>query len=428
MKMSGAEELLELRVGDGKAVDVERTDRQVMVVITAWRILPGILNVDSDIVAARNLQTLNLEVEFAARNQDHARWSMSGRFSRGNVDKVLRKGSPIIGVVSQLPACPKMHLGKKAAHRRRKLGRMRRQHSAEAVRFEIETQRRDLWPAKVEIRMELDSMPRVEVPSSGFNGDLDLPPRDVVGVAIDDRPQGLRLAGKLAREDAILQRGCMRLPAGADQQARKRPFDPHNPPQRFEFARRESVVKADHILLVRVSDSIEEGSLESVEVMASAARQYRHMPVLEPLVAADHGDEGKTPVTPGHVVPGQGLVCRQTFRLQGQRMSDLAGGDAKCSRHTVHRVAEQAVGADRGHQTRLRRPVRHAFVVCSLVPGRLREQHSNSMPVEVSDHLSDAGNPAWHVAQTVILIAVVDSQVRVGVPYQNAVNSPEFLL
>ena len=43
--------------------------------------------------------------------------------------------------------------------------------------------------------------------------------------------------------------------------------------------------------------------------------------------------------------------------------------------------------------------------------------------MEVGDHLFQAGGPARHITQQVILVAVVDSDVGIGVPDQDGVDS-----
>jgi hypothetical protein len=48
--------------------------------------------------------------------------------------------------------------------------------------------------------------------------------------------------------------------------------------------------------------------------------------------------------------------------------------------------------------------------------------------MEVGDHLMETGQAPGHVAQQVVLVAVVQSDVWIGVPYQNAIYAPVALI
>ena len=57
------------------------------------------------------------------------------------------------------------------------------------------------------------------------------------------------------------------------------------------------------------------------------------------------------------------------------------------------------------------------------VPGHLREQHADAAAVEIRHHLFEARQAARHVAQQVVVVAVVDPDVGIDRPEQHAVDS-----
>ncbi len=97
----GVEELLELPVGDGRAVDVIGMQMQSVEMGATRRVLPGILNVDAGIVAALDFEATDGEVEIAFGDFDHAGRRRSSGFGRGNLDDGLRHRRPRAGIIAQ---------------------------------------------------------------------------------------------------------------------------------------------------------------------------------------------------------------------------------------------------------------------------------------------------------------------------------------
>jgi len=115
MVVRGVEELLELRVGDGRAVKVISVQMQTMQVRTARRILPGVLHVDSGIVAAFDFNAPHGKIKIALGNFDHAGRRRIGGFSRRNFDDGLRNRGPGAWIIAQRFARTLGHEGKKFA-------------------------------------------------------------------------------------------------------------------------------------------------------------------------------------------------------------------------------------------------------------------------------------------------------------------------
>ena len=59
----------------------------------------------------------------------------------------------------------------------------------------------------------------------------------------------------------------------------------------------------------------------------------------------------------------------------------------------------------------------------ALIPYHHRKKHAHSATVEIRDHLPHARDATGHVAQQVVLIAVVDAHVWIRLPNQHAVNA-----
>src|ERR1700733_15243429 len=108
--------------------------------------------------------------------------------------------------------------------------------------------------------------------------------RDIVFIAIDDRPQRSLLARKLAREDAGLQRRHVRLPVRAHQIFRKRALDTRESAHALSIMRRHAVPEAPEIFERRVADAVEESMLKAVGLVArEAISNVDHVARLETL-------------------------------------------------------------------------------------------------------------------------------------------------
>ncbi len=89
------QKLFELRVGDGILVDPEGIHVQRVQVVTARRVFPGILDVDSNVVKAFGLDAANLESKIGCRNFDHAGGRAGCGRARGDWDDLLREELPL---------------------------------------------------------------------------------------------------------------------------------------------------------------------------------------------------------------------------------------------------------------------------------------------------------------------------------------------
>ena len=159
-------------------------------------------------------------------------------------------------------------------------------------------------------------------------------------------------------------------------------------------------------------------------VLCPTLADVDHVPRLDPLVLADHGDRLVLPVAPAHVVPGDhGVVGQLVLGFEHQRMAGVVRGLAELAADAAHRVAVDAVGADGLHVAGGGVPERHALRPRAHVPGHDREEHADAAAVEVGDHLPQARQPAGHVVQQVVLVAVVDADVRIDRPDQHGIDA-----
>ena len=226
----GVQELLELRIGNRIAVDVERFHREQMVVAAARRVFPGILHVQPDPVGSFDLDAGHLEIEFAGGHVQHARRVHGGRLGGRGLHHALRQEAPLVRKARQGHTRPLPHLRQRCVHlggALRSASRQHRQNCAEAVGFDSEAQHR---AAARDARLDLDAVPQIVVVRAFHMPHSDLLAAHAVFVAIDHRPQGAPLAGKARREQAVLQSRRVRLPVARDQQFRELALDIRDPP------------------------------------------------------------------------------------------------------------------------------------------------------------------------------------------------------
>src|SRR5208337_2396594 len=99
--VSCLEKLLEVKVGDGVLVNVERLYLHAVFVKAARRVFPRILHINTNVIGAFNLNPFNLEGEIGASNLNHAgRRSIRG-FGGGDLYQVLAQRLPLVGVARQ---------------------------------------------------------------------------------------------------------------------------------------------------------------------------------------------------------------------------------------------------------------------------------------------------------------------------------------
>src|SRR5439155_11155467 len=268
------------------------------------------------------------------------------------------------------------------------------------------------------------TVPKVAIFHSLLKPHAQLVAAKVEFIAIDERPERPAAAWKFARESSPLERRRVRLPARAREEIRERPFDPGNSTERLGIAVVHAVPDSPDVLPAFVTDAVKKSVLEVVGLVAGpAVADVHHVARLEPFVLADHGNKRKFPVAPSQIVPGQRFVGWPALGLERQRMSDLVRGDAECARDAAQRVAVQAVRSDGGKGTRCRVPIRLTHVARPLVPQHYREQNPDAAAVKVLNRLAQSLNAARHIAKQVVLVAIINADIRVSVPDEDRSNS-----
>ena len=166
--------------------------------------------------------------------------------------------------------------------------------------------------------------------------------------AVDDGPQ--RAIGKrpLGGEDAVLKRGSVGLPLGADQEIGEAALDLGDAADGLGVARRDAVPDAPDVLPGFVADAVEERELQIVGlVLVPAVADVDHVAGLEPLAAADRGDERVLPIAPAQVVPIEHFVgFGIAFGLEGEGVAGGVAGDAEAAGDAVIGIAVDAIRAD----------------------------------------------------------------------------------
>ena len=109
-------------------------------------------------------------------------------------------------------------------------------------------------------------------------------------------------------------------------------------------------------------------------------------------------------------------------------MADLLRGKEIGAGHAFEGVAVHAVGVDGGQFAGQRLLVGDLLVAGALVPDHEREQDAHTPAVEVGDHLTDPGYATGKVAEEIVLVAIIDTEVGIGVPDKNAVDAAIALL
>ena len=116
-------------------------------------------------------------------------------------------------------------------------------------------------------------------------------------------------------------------------------------------------------------------------------------------------------------------IFESPLGLEGDGMLRFVGGFDELAAEAGHGVAVDAVGPKFGHELSGGFGEWLAFVVGAGVPGHDGEQHFHAVCVEVVDHRTHAGDAAGKVAHHVVLVAVVDADVRVDGPQQDGVDA-----
>ncbi len=180
--------------------------------------------------------------------------------------------------------------------------------------------------------------------------------------------------------------------------------------------------RAEDVLPDEHPDAVQPGAPELVGVVAiPAARVVEHVPLLEP-AGADHAGHGAVgePLRPREVMvadPREGNGRLALERQPGQRGDELGHG-------FLHRVEEDAVGAEVTGHVRHRLRVGHAFSTRARIPRVVVDEDAHTARLDRRDELADPG----HVAVVVELVSLVDPDHRIGVPEDDRVVAAELAL
>ena len=415
------DELLELHIGDRTFIDQERLDIQLFVVGFSRPVFPRILHVSAVVVASFDLDARDLEAILARRNQHHAVGRRRHRFRRRDLDDFLRQHLPLRRIAAQRNRRQTRHGANQPLHVRRRLLRRHGENRAVAAGLDREGQ-----PGRLagDRRLQLDAIPQIVVAHALGMRHGKLLAAKILVRAIDHEPQGSVLCRKSAGEYTLLKRGDVRLPVLADHHVGRRPFDRGDAAQGFGVAWGQLVPHTPDVFPSFVADAVEKGRLHSVgPVLRPAFADVDQTPRLHPLVLADHRNRQVVPVAPAQGVPGDhGLFVQSALRLKRQRMPDGVSSVAELDGNAIHRVAVDPVGVDFLHIASGGLAQRHAFGPRADVPRHDGKQHPHAAAMEVGHHLFDAGQPAGHVAEQVVLVAIVDADVRIDRPDQHRVD------
>ena len=188
--------------------------------------------------------------------------------------------------------------------------------------------------------------------------------------------------------------------------------------------RRDSIPDAPDILPAFPTDAVEKGELQVVRLIAfPAIGDVHHVARFQPFVFVHHGHEGILILPPRHDVPSQCLVRGTALRFEHERMANLVGGKRVSKRHAVLRVSVDAVRSDFRHRAGNCIWPRHARIPRALIPHHHRKQHAYPAMMEIRNHLPHARYAARHGADHIVLVAVVDSHVRIRGPDEHRINS-----
>ena len=111
------------------------------------------------------------------------------------------------------------------------------------------------------------------------------------------------------------------------------------------------------------------------------------------------------------------------LRFEHERMSQRIRSSAECARNAPESVAIDAVCSHVRHEFRGRVPIGGAHVARTLIPSHEREDDFDSAAMKIRNHLLDPSDATGHGANHVVLIAVVDADVRIHWPDQNGIDA-----
>jgi hypothetical protein len=106
------------------------------------------------------------------------------------------------------------------------------------------------------------------------------------------------------------------------------------------------------------------------------------------------------------------------------RIRALAKGPWKAT----ERVTVDAIGADLGHQFGGELPVAGSSGTGAVVPHHHGKEYANAAAMKVLHHHAQGGYSARQTTEQIVCAAVVDADVGVTVPQQDAVDAPHALI
>ena len=116
------------------------------------------------------------------------------------------------------------------------------------------------------------------------------------------------------------------------------------------------------------------------------------------------------------------------FRFERQWMSDRIGSGPESPGDSAKRVTVDAVRSHFRHQFCGCLPVRGAYVARALVPRHEGEENLDSAAMKIGDHLLDPCDAPRQGTNHVVLVAVVNANIRIHRPDEHGVNATVTLL
>src|ERR1700679_1159406 len=254
------QKFLELSVRNRVLIHIEGPYLHLVFVKASGRILPRILHIDFNVIRPFNLDASNLEDERGARDFDHTFRRARCRLGWRYFNELLRNWFPYIIEARERLLSHLLHALHQILQVRVRLS-IGCENGPEAMCFDRE---RQYVPAFFVIGFELDSVIEIEVANARLGRHGDLPPSDVIFVAIHNSPDGLVAHRPAAREDAIEDHGIERLPSWTHEKRRNTTLDSCHAARCFAVARCDAIPNAPDILPTLPAHSVEECKLQIV--------------------------------------------------------------------------------------------------------------------------------------------------------------------
>jgi len=129
-------------------------------------------------------------------------------------------------------------------------------------------------------------------------------------------------------------------------------------------------------------------------------------------------------LSPALHIPDQGFFGRnRRFRLQHHGAAKRITGIKKRARHTVVGIAIDAVGSDRFHNAGNGMPVAFSVGTGAIVPGFGRQEYTHTTAMKIGNRSAQAVKAPRQIMREIGLIAIIDTDVRIDVPDQHAIDA-----